>query len=266
MALVGRSAVVQEPSTHRALVFNLNDTAMLIGKRLDQGLTGCVPSRLDGSHRTPSPPSPPAPCRCGHPPSSSPAFSPPPLPPPRPLHGARLKFPGDGLAACRGYATGPKQFRGNELAAASACCCEYDIPGTLPPGPLPPPSHPPSRPPPPPLPPPSPWPPCPLVTLLAPARPPTPHHLVRCLRTIFSLGCALVIAAIFLYGSSTQTPQELCESLGGTWPCAVPKASRDYKEVEASDSEWTAPPLHTARDCAAPPRPAKCAVLGTDDL
>ncbi|KOO35103.1 hypothetical protein Ctob_015451, partial [Chrysochromulina tobinii] len=48
---------------------------------------------------------------------------------------------------------------------------------------------------------------------------------------IFSFGCALVIAAIFLYGSSAQTPQELCESLGGTWPCAVPKANRDYKEL-----------------------------------
>ena len=42
MALVGRNAVVQEPSTHRTLVFNLNDAAMLIGERLNQGLAGSV--------------------------------------------------------------------------------------------------------------------------------------------------------------------------------------------------------------------------------
>ena len=42
MALLGRNAVVQEPSTYRALVFNLNDTAMLIGESLDQDLAGCV--------------------------------------------------------------------------------------------------------------------------------------------------------------------------------------------------------------------------------
>lgn len=33
---------------------------------------------------------------------------------------------------------------------------------------------------------------------------------------MFTLGVALVIAAVFIYGSSAQTPQELCESLGGT--------------------------------------------------
>ena len=27
------------------------------------------------------------------------------------------------------------------------------------------------------------------------------------------------MAAIFIYGSSAQTPQELCESLGGSLPC-----------------------------------------------
>ena len=89
----------------------------------------------------------------------------------------------------------------------------------------------------PPPPPPSPAPPQPLAAAVTslppwPPRPPTPNRPARHLRTIFTLGCALVIAAIFLYGSSAQTPQELCESLGGTWPCAVPKASRDYKEAE----------------------------------
>jgi len=45
---------------------------------------------------------------------------------------------------------------------------------------------------------------------------------------VFSMGCALVIAAIFLYGSSAQTPQELCESICGTAPAGV---RTDYTEV-----------------------------------
>ena len=32
----------------------------------------------------------------------------------------------------------------------------------------------------------------------------------------FCIGVGLVIAAVFMYGSSSQTPQELCEQLGGT--------------------------------------------------
>ena len=37
---------------------------------------------------------------------------------------------------------------------------------------------------------------------------------------MFSLGCALVIGAVFLYGSSASSPQELCEALAGCAPAA----------------------------------------------
>jgi UDP-sugar transporter A1/2/3 len=47
---------------------------------------------------------------------------------------------------------------------------------------------------------------------------------------MFSLGCALVIGAVFLYGSSANSPQELCEALAG---CGAP-AAKDSVADKAS--------------------------------
>lgn len=49
---------------------------------------------------------------------------------------------------------------------------------------------------------------------------------------MFSLGCALVIGAVFLYGSSARSPQELCEALAG---CPTPSdAPKDSGADEAA--------------------------------
>jgi solute carrier family 35 (UDP-sugar transporter), member A1/2/3 len=109
-----------------ALIFGAIGSSFLFGFQIT-----CVPST---ALRHPPPFPPVAPRRCGQPPpTSSPASTPPPRRP--------FKVPWQRPCCLPGVCDGPKTARGNELAAASACCCEYDIPGTLPPGPLP--HHPP---------------------------------------------------------------------------------------------------------------------------
>ena len=49
---------------------------------------------------------------------------------------------------------------------------------------------------------------------------------------MFSLGCAFVIGAVFLYGSSARSPQELCEALAG---CTSPSdAAKELGADKAS--------------------------------
>lgn len=81
--------------------------------------------------------------------------------------------------------------------------------------------------------------------------------------TVFTLGCLLVIAAIFIYGSSAQTPYELCELMGGASfvPCLAPSKSAtdaDYKEVEACDSgeSYSSSGLLDAKEDGKNPSPA----------
>ena len=59
---------------------------------------------------------------------------------------------------------------------------------------------------------------------------------------MFATGCALVIGAVFLYGSSAQTPQELCEALAGCNPVVEqgPSAA-EVTSLTAATSDDTDP-------------------------
>ena len=53
----------------------------------------------------------------------------------------------------------------------------------------------------------------------------------------FSLGVSLVIGAVFLYGSTARSPQELCDALGGTryLELCCPGVVRPAAEVQPAD-------------------------------
>lgn len=60
------------------------------------------------------------------------------------------------------------------------------------------------------------------------------------LSVAFSVGCALVIAAIFLYGAGPPTPQELCEQMAGACGVGACGGARNTTEVAPSSSEQDA--------------------------
>ena len=55
------------------------------------------------------------------------------------------------------------------------------------------------------------------------------------LSMLFTVGVGLVIAAVFLYGSSARSPQELCETLGGIVGCARVGASEAPAKSDTTD-------------------------------